>query len=239
MNSKRPQILAVISSPNREGNSASLCRRALEGAAAAGADVEECFLSDYRIGFCRACNQCLLTGSCPVGDDFGEVLAALRRADGIILSSPVYGGTINARMKNLLDRLGMFEYITSATFGGKYVAAIVTARRKGTAHKVARYLADLPSKGVFARAYVSGSLGAVAAPAGQPPASEGLAAAESLGRRLAEAVQGHATFPAQGLAARALTKLVVRPQMSAAIVSHREGFMRGVYLNLNQRGLLS
>ena len=76
----------------------------------------------------------------------------LREADGIILSSPTYGPGPCARMKNFLDRLGQYAFLTSM-FGGKYVIGLATASGFGAA-KVAGLLAASIRDGVFGTAGV-------------------------------------------------------------------------------------
>ncbi len=238
MSAHQPMIVGVVSSPRPEGNGATLVRAALRGAAGGGAATGEIFLSSSKIGFCQGCSRCLVEGKCQVGDDFEAIRGQLRAADGIILCSPVYGGTINATMKNLFDRLGMLEYMTSSVFGGKYVAAIATARREGTARKVARQLAYLPSGGVFQRAYVTGWLGVLAAPQGRELAPARLEAAGALGSRMVAGIRRGAAYPMQNIVHRAVASALIRPKFSQAIAAHRDGLMRGVYDDLAGRGLL-
>ncbi len=56
----------------------------------------------------------------------------LAGADGIVLSTPVFAAAPCARMKNFIDRLGLFEYMTGTIYGGKYFAAIATEDRRPT-----------------------------------------------------------------------------------------------------------
>src|SRR5271169_6344029 len=151
------KIVGVIASPHADGSGAALVRKALEGAREAGAATSEVLLSDYRIEFCRDCRACMKSGRCCIEDDFQKVRALLVEADGIILSSPTYAASMNARIKNLFDRLGQYAFLTS-TLGGKYVVGIATAGSFG-AKKVARQLASVVQKSVFRRGYVSGTLG--------------------------------------------------------------------------------
>lgn len=234
----KPRIIGVISSPRPNGSGAALVRAALSGAAAVGADTSEVFLAAHNIGFCQGCSSCLAEGKCRADDDFESIRQQLRGADGVILCSPVYGGAVNAVMKNFFDRLGMFEYMTSAVFGGKHVAAIATARRPAAARKVARQLAYLPSGGVFQRAYVAGCLGAQAAAAGAEVGQVSMQAAGELGRKMALDVRRGTTYPLQNLLHRLVAAKLVKPQFSAAIAAYREGIMRGVYNDLAGRGLL-
>lgn len=150
------KVVGVISSPHEDGNSAILVREALRAAGEAGAEATEVFLPRYRIEFCRACGTCLKAGGCPIQDDFEEVKAMLRDADGIILSTPTYGAAPSARLKNLLDRLGQYAFLTSF-FGGKYAAGIATAG-SFAARSTAAQLAAAFQSGVFQRTRVSGTL---------------------------------------------------------------------------------
>ena len=45
-------IIGMISSPRKNGNTATLVREALKGAAEQGATTQEIFLADYNIQFC-------------------------------------------------------------------------------------------------------------------------------------------------------------------------------------------
>jgi len=120
------KVIGIISSPPAKGNGATLVREALRGVEEAGGSINEVFLPNYRIEFCRGCGACSRSGRCTIQDDFEEVKELLLEADGIILSSPACGIGACARMKNLFDRLGQYAFLTS-TFGGKYVVGLATA----------------------------------------------------------------------------------------------------------------
>jgi multimeric flavodoxin WrbA len=232
------KIAGVVSSPHRNGNSATLLREALAGAREAGAETEEIFLPEHKLQFCRGCMDCSRTGRCALGDGFEAIRQTLREADGIIISSPTYGSAPCATMKNLLDRLGMFEFMTSSVFGGKYVATIATANNFG-ADKTAAALAEFACGTVFQRTYLSGTL--AAAIDGSTSASkspEHLAKAQALGRRVVDDRLRGRTYPLQGLTAR-VSNWFARAAMSKMIAENRETFMRGVYESLAGRGLIA
>ncbi len=234
----RLQVVGVMSSARLNGNTAILVREALKGAAEEGALTTEVALPTYRISFCRGCLRCMADGRCVLDDDFEAVKALLRGADGIILSSPTYGGLPNAIMKNLLDRLGLFERFTSATFGGKYVVGISTARSAGTAKKVAKRLAGFLTNGVFERGYITGFLGASSGANGAADDPEALRKARASGRKLVRDVRSGRRYPLQNPAGRLLNRLILKPSYSKAILDYREGAVKGVYQNLQQRGML-
>lgn len=233
------KVVGIVSSSNRRGNSATLLREALEGARTAGAEVEELYLPDLDIGFCRGCMTCSRRGACVLSDDFARVRTALLEADGIILSSPTYGAAPCARMKNVFDRLGMFEYLTSAVFGGKYVAAIATCASFG-AKETVDYLAHLPLGTVFQRAFVSGKL-TVKVSGGRHVADmpKTLQHARDLGARVVADFGRGRRYPLQGLTGQLLNSLMLRPAIAKGIADHKDGEMRGVYRELAGRGLIA
>jgi len=235
----RPLVIAVMCSAKLNGNTATLVREALKGAEEEGALITEVALATYRLNFCQGCLRCMVDGKFPIDDDFEAVKAILRDADGIILSSPTYGGAPNAIMKNLLDRLGMFERFTSATFGGKYVVGMSTARSAGDAKKVARGLAGLLTNGVFERGYISGFLGASSGANGVENNPDALIKAHALGSKLVQDIRSGRQYPLQNLAGRLLNRIILKPNYSKAILDYREGPVKGVYENLVQRGVLA
>jgi len=98
------KVLGILGSPRSGGNTDSLLDRALDGAMAAGADVEKISLSDYSFSGCIECNDCYETGSCTIGDDLDEIYEALERADRIIVASPMFFMGVTAQAKALIDR---------------------------------------------------------------------------------------------------------------------------------------
>ncbi len=234
----RIHIVGIMSSARLNGNTATLVREALRGAEGEGALTTEIALPKYQIGFCQGCLRCMSEGRCPGQDDF-EVLRKLASdANGIILSSPTYGNAPSAMMKNFIDRLGLFEYFTSSTFGGKYVVGISTANNAQAATKVARILANTLSNGVFQRGYVSGFLGASSRGKGVAEDPGTLKKARELGRKLARDIQSRRQYPLQHLIGRVVNRFILKPNFEAAILDHQEGIMKGVYESLRQRELL-
>ncbi len=235
---KTPKIVGVISSANVNGNSATLLREALKGAQEAGAIVSEILLVKHTINFCKGCLRCMREGTCFQADDFESIRKTLEEANGIILSSPTYAGAPCARMKNLFDRLGLFEYMTSSVFGGKYIAAIATAKSFGAKETVA-YLASMPSGGVFEKAYLSGTLGVILR--GGKRADEFpdyMRQARRLGARLVEDYERGKMYPFQNLPARLVNDIITKPLIAKGIAQYKDADMRGVYGNLKERGMI-
>ncbi len=171
-------------------------------------------------------------------DDFEQIKALLQGANGIILSSPTYGGAPCARMKNLLDRFGLFERFTSATFGGKYIVGISTARSAGDAKKVAKGLGVMMTSLVFERGYMTGFLGASSGTNGVEHDPGVLRKARALGRKLVRDIRSSRRYPFQNPVSQLMNRLILRPSYRKAILDYREGPVKAVYDNLRQRGIL-
>ncbi|MGE5221852.1 MAG: flavodoxin family protein [Omnitrophica WOR_2 bacterium] len=232
------QVIGVMSSAKLNGNTAILVREALRGAEEDGAEISELLLPKYQINFCQGCLGCMVKGRCWMDDDFEQVKALIQAANGIILSSPTYGGAPCARMKNLLDRFGLFERFTSTTFGGKYIVGISTASSAGDARKVARGLASLMTSLVYERGYSTGFLGVCSSPNGVEHDIAALRKARALGRKLVRDIRSGRRYPFQNPVSQLMNRLILKPSYTKAILDYREGPVKAVYENLRQRGIL-
>lgn len=230
-------IVAVISSPKSQGNTATLVKEILQGAATEGAEIREIFLPDYTIEFCTGCSACLSQGKCPISDDFDALKQSLLDADGLILGSPTYACTPNAMMKRFLERFGMFERMTSEVFGGKYVIGVSTCGGTG-ATRVADDLAGFVKVSIFQRGYVSGTLGVAVGPNSVADNANALRKARDLGQKMVRDIQRRNTYPLQNLVGRMMNAAFIKPQFSGIIRKNKDGRLRGAYANLRQRGLL-
>lgn len=99
------KVLGVIGSPRKEGNTASLVERALEGARSVGAETEVVYMGEMDINPCLGCDDCKKTGQCTQMDDMQGVYEAIERARGLVLGSPVYFDQVSAQTKVFIDRL--------------------------------------------------------------------------------------------------------------------------------------
>ena len=110
------RILGFLGSPHVNGRSAKLLKKALEGAASAGAEVKEFDLIKMNIKYCTGCGACYLTkpelkiGKCSLKDDAPAIFEEYVEADGYIYASPVYDMFITALMKTFLERKIMLTY---------------------------------------------------------------------------------------------------------------------------------
>ena len=120
------KILLICSSPRKEKSKTfSLAKDVLKGLSK-GTDIDIIHLIDFKILFCRHCEQChknIL--QCLLRDDVGEILEKMLEADGIILASPNYINQVTASMKALLDRSAHFIHCKRLL--GKYTAGVVSS----------------------------------------------------------------------------------------------------------------
>lgn len=83
-------ILFINGSPNKNGNTAALAAELL-----AGKDYKTLMLTDYTIGS---------YGQQLAGDGLADVIAEMKKADVIVVGSPVYWHNICGSVRNVLDR---------------------------------------------------------------------------------------------------------------------------------------
>ncbi len=105
------KVIAVNGSPRKNWNTATLLKKALEGAAAQGADTELIHLYDLTYKGCTSCFACKLIGGkmqgrCAMNDELTPVLRKIEEEAGaVVLGSPVYFGTMTGGMRSFLERL--------------------------------------------------------------------------------------------------------------------------------------
>jgi multimeric flavodoxin WrbA len=100
------KVIGLIASPHKEGNTAWIVNKILEGAKEQGAETEAYYFSELDIKPCRGCLGCHKGDrGCVVDDDMQKLYAALERADAVVLGSPIYMGQMSGQAKVFVDRL--------------------------------------------------------------------------------------------------------------------------------------
>jgi len=61
-------------------------------------------LNQYKIAPCQAHDSCASATECLAKDDGNWIMDRFQQADGVIVASPVYFGTISAQIKTFMDR---------------------------------------------------------------------------------------------------------------------------------------
>ncbi|HEY3421315.1 MAG TPA: flavodoxin family protein [Methanomassiliicoccales archaeon] len=109
------KVLAINGSPRKNGNTAMLLEKALEGARAEGAETEIIHLYDLDFKGCISCFACKRIGGrsygrCAVKDGLTSLLEKIPAVDAVIFGSPIYLGNVTGEMKSFLERL-IFPYL--------------------------------------------------------------------------------------------------------------------------------
>lgn len=131
-------LLVLLGSPRREGVSATLAQFFINGFLSAGGNAEICFLEDYRIIPCKACNSCFYSPHiCRLKekDDVNLIFKKMKSAQLVLIASPIFFYGVPARLKALIDR-GQLLYAKSQTKRDQVllpraIAILCAGRKKG------------------------------------------------------------------------------------------------------------
>ena len=109
------RALAFNGSPRKNSTTATLLKKALEGGASQGADIEMFHLNELTIKGCQSCFSCKMRngesyGKCILIDDMTPIYGKIEEADAFFLGSPIYFGAVTAQAKLFIDRL--FPYLS-------------------------------------------------------------------------------------------------------------------------------
>ncbi len=137
-------VCAVNGSPNLAGNTSFLLKSILGRLEEAKIETEVVNLhravSSLKKPYCTACSDC--QGSCYMGTELEEVYEVMKRADVIILGSPVYFGAPSAQIKTLFDKSRVLR--SGRELVGKYGAAVsVGGSKYGGQELVVRAMHDM------------------------------------------------------------------------------------------------
>jgi multimeric flavodoxin WrbA len=121
---KTKQVLVILGSPRKKGNSSTLAARISRGAKSTAAEVETLFLQAMKISPCRGCNTCQKHNSkgCAIKDDMQKIYPKLIKADAWVIASPVYWFTMSAQTKIFMDRFYALPAYAKNPFAGKRIA---------------------------------------------------------------------------------------------------------------------
>jgi len=97
-------ILGICGSPRKQATEHVL-KEALRMLEQQDFQTEFFTVRGKKIGFCTHCDYCLRNkGICNINDDVQQLYPLLRKAEGLIIATPVYNGGISAQTKTIMDR---------------------------------------------------------------------------------------------------------------------------------------
>ena len=128
-------IVGINGSPIKDGNTAYLLNKAMEQVEAMGGLTHLIqageIMNQFPVPFCTNCST-PCRGACVLNSPLYEAQQLLREADGIIVGSPVYFGTVSAQLKAfwdkarymwtdkvLLNKVGGAVAVGASRFGGQ------------------------------------------------------------------------------------------------------------------------
>jgi len=131
------KALFINGSPRKNGNTAQLLKRAMDGAREAGAEVELVSLYDRSLNYkgCMSCFACKIKGGkkgiCSFKDDLKPFLEKAIDADVLICGSPVYCHYPSANFRAFMERLifpavNYSDFMHPIVLKPKHSAAIFT-----------------------------------------------------------------------------------------------------------------
>jgi multimeric flavodoxin WrbA len=102
-------VLALNSSPNgdtRKSGTATILNHFLDGMREAGAEIDVFNLAEMEISPCKGCMACWwkTPGKCVEQDDMNLIYPKLKKADVLVLATPLYVDGMNAQLKAAVDR---------------------------------------------------------------------------------------------------------------------------------------
>ena len=124
-------VVLFNGSPREGGNTETCLRRVARGLAAEGIESEIVPLGKMRIEPCRACDSCRGLGRCAQDDDLNDMVEKMVAADGIVIGSPTWFGSVSGWVKNLIDRAGFISRVNGHLYRRKVGAPVIAVRRGG------------------------------------------------------------------------------------------------------------
>ncbi|WP_459202210.1 flavodoxin family protein [Methanococcus sp. CF] len=99
------KVVAINGSPKKDGNTALLINKVLDGAKSNGAEVIKYDIDKMNINGCKGCMHCRTEFKCAQKDYMAEILENLKETDVLILGTPIYMWQVTGQMKTFIDRL--------------------------------------------------------------------------------------------------------------------------------------
>lgn len=128
-------VIAINGSPNKNGNTAQLIDTIAQELAKEGITTEVLHIGNKTIRGCFGCGACAKNQDerCVAKDDayVNECIQKMKKADGILLGTPVHWAGIAGTMKSFLDRAFYVSSANGNLFRHKVGASIVAVRRSG------------------------------------------------------------------------------------------------------------
>ena len=131
------KVLGINCSPRKGGNTEILIKEVFKALEKEGIKTEFFQLGGKRVSGCVACMKCKKErdGNCHQKNDvINECIKKMKKADGIIIGSPVYFADISADAKALIEVAGYALRASGSPLKRKVGAGVIAVRRAGAVH---------------------------------------------------------------------------------------------------------
>ena len=120
------KVIGLVCSPRRKKHTYDFVDLTLKKLEEKGVDTVLLYLRDYELKPCVLCEveeeyPCLTRDICPRKDDAAKIYSELNSADGVIVGTPVFDGTIPEYLHSLISHAGF----PCSPFKNKVTACIV------------------------------------------------------------------------------------------------------------------
>ena len=99
------EIVIFNGSPRKDGNVSTLLELVAKGARDKGAEVHWYTLFKMKFMACQSCFYCRIHDDCAINDELRKALQDVKKADAVVIGSPIYHMQMSGPVKNLYDRL--------------------------------------------------------------------------------------------------------------------------------------
>ena len=192
---RQNKVVAVNGSPHAGlGNTSQMIAMVKPHMEQEGFELEEVFLSQYKINYCIGCGICIEKGACWIRDDYKSVSKKVLEAEAIILASPVYFFNVTGQMKTFLDRSLTYGHKPRSTWKPGLAVSVSAGSGETSVAEYLKYV--LRTFGGFP----VGALTSIAVGPGEFVGKEAVEArAADLARDLVKAVREGRRYPATDL----------------------------------------
>jgi multimeric flavodoxin WrbA len=131
------KVLGINCSPRKGGNTEILIREVFKPLENEGIDTDLFQLGGKKVAGCIACMKCKKKpdGFCHQQNDIiNECIEKMKKADAIIIGSPVYHADLTADAKALLEVASYALRASGSPLKYKVGAAVISVRRAGAIH---------------------------------------------------------------------------------------------------------
>jgi multimeric flavodoxin WrbA len=99
------EVVIFNGSPRMDGNTATILKAVEQGARDCGALVKVYNLFEMKYRACQGCFSCRMKEVCIINDELQAALQFVKRADAVVVGSPIYMMQMAGPVKNMYDRL--------------------------------------------------------------------------------------------------------------------------------------